>query len=369
MNATQIYTIVNSLAEQSLGMTGLTATDASFISVGKEVLATDKNTEQFYKTLADRIGKTVFAIREYRNKNKALLAEGVEFGIALQKITFDLLTAKESKTWTGMETNPFEVFNSNVKQSIFSVMSVWEFDLTVWDRQLRTAFINAQNMGAFINGLMTAFYNSMELAEENLGNIAKASLIARKKEKAINLLHEYNTLTNAGLTVGKCLTDKDFLKFASMTISMYSDRLTSMSKLFNDGSVAKHTPKENQSLTVLNDFAKACSYFMESDTYFKDLVALPKYNVTNFWQSSGATYAFSDISAINVDLASGTNVTMSGIVALLADDEAVKITVQDKRITSSYNPRGEYTNYFAKGEKGFINALDENAIVFYVAEA
>ena len=51
------------------------------------------------------------------------------------------------------------------------------------------------------------------------------------------------------------------------------------------------------------------------------------------------------------------------------DDEAVKITVQDKRITSSYNPRGEYTNYFAKGEKGFINALDENAIVFYVAEA
>ena len=270
MNATQIYTIVNSLAEQSIGLKGLTATDASFISVGKEVLATDKNTEQFYKTLADRIGKTVFAIREYRNKNKALLAEGVEFGIALQKITFDLLTAKESKTWTGMESNPFEVFNSNVKQSIFSVMSVWEFDLTVWDRQLRTAFINAQNMGAFINGLMTAFYNSMELAEENLGNIAKASLIARKKDKAINLLHEYNTVTNAGLTVGKCMTDKNFLKFASMTISMYSDRLTSMSKLFNDGSVAKHTPKENQSLTVLNDFAKACSYLMESDTYFKD---------------------------------------------------------------------------------------------------
>ena len=71
MNATQIYQIVNSLAEQSLGLKGLTATDASFISVGKEVLATDKNTEQFYKTLADRIGKTVFAIREYRNKNKA----------------------------------------------------------------------------------------------------------------------------------------------------------------------------------------------------------------------------------------------------------------------------------------------------------
>ena len=369
MNATQIYTIVNSLAEQSLGMTGLTATDASFISVGKEVLATDKNIEQFYKSLADRIGKTVFAIREYRNKNKSLLAEGIEFGIALQKITFDVLTAKESKAWKAEESNPFEVFTSNVKQSIFTTMSVWEFDLTVWDRQLKTAFINAQNMGAFINGLMTAFYNSMELAEENLGYIAKASLIARKKEKAINLLHEYNTATNASLTVANCLTNKDFLKFASMTISMYSDRLTSMSKLFNDGSVAKHTPKENQSLTVLNDFAKACSYFMESDTYFKDLVALPKYDVTNFWQSSGNTYAFNDISAINVDLASGTNVTMSGIVALLADDEAVKITVQDKRITSSYNPRGEYTNYFAKGEKGFINALDENAIVFYVAEA
>ena len=66
MQPTQIYAIVNSMAQQSLGMTDLTETDSTFISIGKKVLSSEKNVEAFYKTLVDRIGRTVMAIREYR---------------------------------------------------------------------------------------------------------------------------------------------------------------------------------------------------------------------------------------------------------------------------------------------------------------
>ena len=359
MNATQIYTIVNSLAEQSLGMTGLTATDASFISVGKEVLATDKNTEQFYKTLADRIGKTVFAIREYRNKNKALLAEGVEFGIALQKITFDLLTAKENKSWVGMETNPFEVFNSNVKQSIFSVMSVWEFDLTVWDRQLRTAFIN---------GLMTAFYNSMELAEENLGNIAKASLIARKKDKAINLLHEYNTLTNAGLTVESALRNTEFLKWASMTINLFVNRMKRMSTLFNEEGYKRHTPLDDMVVVMLDNFTASVSTYLESDTFHNELVKLPMFKSVPYWQGSGNDYSFDSVSSIKIKLDATTTVEESGIVGVIYDYQALGVTFDKPKATNERNNHDEYTNYYYKFNKGYFNDMSENGIVFYLKE-
>lgn len=381
-NINQVYNIVNSIASQSLGMTGLTATNASFVDVGKTVLSSDDNKSAWYKTLIDRIGRTVVAIREYQGSNASLKREPFEYGAVLQKLSFELLEAKENTTWNDQTTphsDPFAKQQQTIRQTFYDTWSVWEYDNTIPDVQLESAFQNETQMLAFIDGIMQAAYNSLELAYENMSNIARASYMAsvlnNKGGNAINLLTEYNTATNASLTVANCMFDTDFLKYATMRIKLMSDRMTKMSKLFNTESWARHTPKNLQIVNVLSDFASAVTTYLESDTYHNEMVKLPLYEEVPYWQGSGEDYAFANTSAINLtipdavtdDNADGT-VSFTGVVATIYDRDAVGVTVDKRRTRSIYNPKDEYTNYFIKAEIGYYRDMSENGIVFYVAE-
>ena len=370
----QIYEIVNSITEQALGTKGLTPTDVSFVSVGKNVLSSEVNKELWYKTLFDRIAKTVIAVKAYTANTMAMRKEGVEYGIAVQKLSYGLLTAKENTSWKDQASNPFAKFNDNkVVQMIFSDFTTWEIDMSVPDIQLKTAFTSAVAMGAFINGLMTTLHNSMEFKIEQMSNLCMASYIARKSVegglKYVNLLHDYNTATNSNLTVESCLKDVDFLKYASMTINTYSSRMTRFSKLFNNGEVERFTAKESQNLTVLDYFANACKFYLQADTFHKELVSLPNYNETPFWQGSGTSYSFADVSSIKVQLENtGSETSVTGIVAVLNDVDGLGITVDNRRTTTAYNSKDEFVNYFAKADIGYYNDMTENGIVFYLAE-
>ena len=50
------------------------------------------------------------------------------------------------------------------------------------------------------------------------------------------------------------------------------------------------------------------------------------------------------------------------------DDEAAAVCNENYRVTSIYNPRGEYTNYFYKYDAMFMNDVEENCVVFTIAE-
>lgn len=50
------------------------------------------------------------------------------------------------------------------------------------------------------------------------------------------------------------------------------------------------------------------------------------------------------------------------------DDEAAAVVNENYRVTSQYNPRGEYTNYFYKWDAGYMNDTFENCVVFLVAD-
>lgn len=375
----QIYEIVNSIAEQSLGMKGLEATDASFVDVGRTVFANEKNTDAWYKVLVDRIGRTVVAMRAYKGMGEELKREPFEFGAVLQKLNIKLPEAVSNGTWnsqTDEHSDPFEKTEMTVRQKFFSVISTWEVDGTIPDVQLKTAFTSPEAMAAFIDAIFLAMNNSLELAYQNIANLCRASFIARKSQNEngngyINLLDIYNSNTNAGLTVESCRRNADFLKFCTMTISLYVDRLKTMTTLFNDEGYERHTPSDMLVINVLSDFAKAFDVYLTADTYHDDMVKLPNYKTVPFWQGSGESFDFTDTSAIKVDL-DGTGedeaVELSGIIAVLHDYDAMGVTVQNKRTRSIYNPKDEYTNYFAKADMGYYNDMSENGIVFYIAE-
>lgn len=379
----QIYGIVNDAAKDALGEKAIAVKDtAGFVSLGNVVLSSDTNKEQFYKSLANRIGRTVIAGRAYVKKKRSVKRDEMDWGLIYQKISYKKRDAVENPTWnSATQADPFDVeIQTEVVQKLFSVMSTYSFEDSIPDVQLFTAFTSESAMGAFISGIYTNMDNYLALAEENLNDMAvntymAGALIKGKAAQKRNLLSEYNTANETTLTAEQALKNVDFLKFAGREIKTAIGNMTRMSTIFNAEGMPRHTPEDKMVVEVLGQFASAMSTYLESDTYHKELVALPNYEEVTYWQASGEGFAFNDVSKINIQNANlavaETNPTgaveQSGIIAFVHDYDAVASVIYKHRRNSIYNPRAERLNIFDKAEQGYAVDLSENGVVFFLA--
>lgn len=384
MAINQINKIVNSIVGQAIGRQNLIGTDTSFVSLGNEILSSSESTESVYSVLIDRIGRTVSSIRPYFARASKMRRNPMEWGVVLQKLSMPLSPAVENPAWLGVDDtsdgNVLAPANTQKPiQKLFNRVSTWEHDGTIWNNQLRHAFTSPEAMMAFIDMLFTAVYNSQEMAFENLDNLCRANLIAQlvnevNQPRVIKLLTMYNNINGSSLTPAQAMLDKDFLVYAAQTISLYSQRMETMSVTFNDGSVERHTPRNMQSMTMLADFAKAFSYVAKSEVFHNDIVSMPNYVEVPFWQgykglaSTTNLWDFNETSKVDVLVETGddspSEVTTSGVIALLSDFETYGTTVMNQSSSSMYNPRRKFTNYFYQADTGYYNDLSENAIVF-----
>ena len=385
MKANQIYTLVNDAASEALGKSAITAKDTgSFVSLGNVVFSSTANTEQFYKSLVDRIGKTVIAIRKFKGKKRSVKRDDLAWGIMYQKISFKTKTAVENASWNteGGQVNPFDINRSTeVVQKLFSVMGTWSYEDNFPLYQLFTAFTNEAAMGAFISGISTNIENSLTIAEDALANLAVSTniagvLISGKTVQKRNLLKEYNTLNGSDLKASNCLYDASFLKYASYQINDTVKNIMNASDAFNPEGIARQTFGEDLVVEVLGKYSAATASYLESDTYHKELVALPRYEEVSYWQAPGTNFDFADVSKIdivNANLKTVGNETgtiaQSGIIAFIHDIDSCASIVTRFRDYSYPNNRDESMNIIKKADKGYMVDLSENAVVFYVADA
>lgn len=372
----QIYTLVNETAKESMGEKAIAVKDVStLIALGDSVLASNIDTENFLNTLVDRIARTVFSVRQYESDTEGMVRHPFEFGCIVQKIYVDLPEAKENNSWEIGKDGYTPVFapviKPTAKQKLFNGITTWEVDVTIPDYMLRTAFTNETSMATFIDAIFTAMDNMMTLALENNANLTRASFIARKIHGAkpcgaINLLHEYNTLTNAKLTVETALMNAEFLAWASRSINLWVKRMSKMSVLFNEENYKRHTPKDKLVVNLLQDFTSACDTFLGANTFHDELVKLPMYDSVAYWQGAGTSFEFNDTSAINIKIDDTTTVAKTGVIGVIYDYEAMGVTLNERRSTSERNNHDEYTNYYNKANIGYFNDMSENGIVFYL---
>lgn len=372
----QIYTLVNETAKESMGEKAIAVKDvSSLIALGDSVLSSAADTENFLNTLVDRIARTVFSVRRYETDTEGMVRHPFEFGCIVQKIYVDMPEAKQNNSWEiGKEgyTPVFApVIKPTAKQKLFKGITTWEVDVTIPDYMLRTAFLNETSMATFIDAIFTAMDNMITLALENNANLTRASFIARKLKGgkpcgAINLLHEYNTLTSASLTVESAMMNAEFLAWASRAINLWVKRMSKMSVLFNEEGYKRHTPKDKIVVNLLQDFTSACDTFLGANTFHDELVKLPMYDSVAYWQGAGESFDFNDTSAIKVKIDESNTIEKKGIIGIVYDYEAMGVTLNERRSTSERNNHDEYTNYYNKANIGYFNDMSENGIVFYL---
>ena len=377
----QVYTVLNAVAAQALGSAAVTVTDTtSMVALGDAVLSSANNKDAFVGVLMDRIGRTIVSMRAYNGAEKnPLIRKPFDYGCVLQKIYVDLEDANPNNEWN-IGANDYApsfapVFKPDVRQKLFNSINTWEYDWTVPDRILRTAFISAQDMQAFISAQAQAMDNSLQLALENAGNLVRATGAAYHIENngatAINLLAEFNGDSASPLLAADALSNEDFLRYAALRISNVVKYMRNMSRVWNLEAYARHTDSDYAVLTLLQDFDAAETMNLQSGVFHDELVKLPNYNVVPYWQGAGQTYAFSDTSKIAItikDGASTKNVTQTGVLAIVHDVEALGTTVYEIEQSTERNNKDRYTDYFAHANIGYFFDPSENMAVFYIAD-
>ena len=393
MKRNQIYALINSMSDEIFGKAAITVKDtATFLSWGSEALA-ENLIDQVYSKLIDRIGRTIILYDQLVEKNLIKRADTIEFGSILQTIeTKNIATVKENQTWvtgsdgTISQVDPFSVIekdDTDLLVQYFGKRGTWEIDKVKYDYQLNDAFTSEASFSAFAEMITEDMYNGMTQAKNDLQHGVLSSAIAScvyagtketspKPAMARNLLHEFNTLTNATLTLATCLTNKEFLRYCAKEIWLSVKKLSDPSILYNELSAVKWT--NEPSVYALSNYTTASDAYLSADTYHKNLVSLPTYKELNFWQAQGTDSAFETVSKVAVQVhegdadTTGHAVEQSGIIAYVCDPWKQGYMFDRVRMKSIYNPASECTTYFNKADQGFFINRARNGIVFYLAE-
>ena len=381
----QIYTIMNNVTTEVLGKSDLVLEDLSnIVDVGKEIMD-NAAMDAYVGSLVNQIGKIVFVDRVYSGSAPSVLMDAWEFGSICEKIQADTPEAVENSSWDlvdGQSYDPNVFHKPIVSAKFFNNKVTFEIDRSFTNKQAKQSLQNASQLNSFMTMIYTSVDRSMTIKFDSLVMRTITNMIGETLHseyatdtdyglssgvRAVNLLYLYNQSFGKTLTADKCITDPDFLKFAAYKISLYGDRLKTISSIFNCGGKDRFTPPDKMHMVLLSEFAKAADVYLQSTTFHEQFTALPNAETVPYWQGSGTNYSFASDSKINIKTTGNKTIALSGILGVIFDRDALGVTNIDKRTTTQYNPKGEFHNYFFKFDAGYFNDLNENFVVFFVA--
>lgn len=384
MEMKQIYDLVNLATRETIGDSAVVNEDLSnLVDVGTAIMNAN-SLDKYVKSLVDHIGKVIFVNRPYRGSVPSVLMDGWEYGAILEKVSSSMPVATENESWeleNGASYDPNIFTKPNVSAKFFNKRTTFEIPLSIVERQVKSAFSNAEQQNGFLSMLFTGVENSATvktdaLIQRTINNFigetfynmnSGGTYTGAGNTRAVNLLKLYNDRYSKSLSASDATSDPDFIRFAVYEMGLVKSRLRRMSKLFNLGAQDRFTPDDRLHFVLLDVFASGADVFLQSDVFHDEFTRLPKAETVPYWQGSGTGYAFSDISAINVTTADGHTVTPSGILGVMFDRDALGVSNIERRVTTNYNAKAEFYNSWYKFDAGYFNDFNENFIVFYVA--
>lgn len=376
MEVKQIYTLVNDITKEILGESVIVKEDLSNIVDLGTAYFNANAVENFTKTLVDKVGKMVFTDRLYKATYPSIMKEAWEYGAVLEKVDCELPEATENESWEledGASYDPNIVTLPKVSVKFYSKKTTFEVPMSFTELQIKSAFNSASEMNRFVSMIRTKIENKITLSNEEVQMRVVNAMIGEtihdaNSVRAVNLLSLYNTTFTKTLTLATALYDAEFLKFATKTIALYVERFPRYSTLFNIGGKERFTPTSKLHVVGLADFTKACNSYLQADTYHKELVSLPNgLEEVAYWQGTGTGYGLADVSKVDIKTPSGDNVSQTGIIAVMFDDDCVAVCNENKRIKSHYNEKAEFVNEWYKVDCSYFADKNENFVVFYLA--
>lgn len=380
LTQTQIYTLVNSIAQQATGQAQLTPTNTSeFVAVAQTALMSGY--DNLINAISQVLSRTIFSIRPYNRKLGDLQVSNVMYGNhirKLQAVDGQFETDQRLPLTDGEAVDMFKVTKPKVLQTNFYGQSVYQKKMTMFRDQLNEAFSSTEELGRFVTMVMTNASDLIEQAHEQLARMTIANLIGGvitigNDRQVVHLLTEYNTATGQAYTPTSIMAPevyKAFTQWAFSRIATISSMLTERTQLYHqniDGSpVSRHTPVRMQKAYLYAPFQNQISAMVMSNTFNAGFLQNIKGETVNYWQAAetqdsinvNCTYLKTDGTLAQAD------VEQDNVFGVIFDEEAAGYTVVNQwSAPTPFNASGGYTNMFWHFTDRYWNDFTENAVV------
>lgn len=370
----QIYDLCNQIFQQMTGRTDIEAVDsASLVAMGNEVSNLGKN-DLWLNTLARRIGLTIDSYRVYRNRFSDLYRTQVEWGALVQKLTVEMPDAVADDMYkvgqmNGQALDHYIINNPKAKQKIFDKETPYSFFITMQEKMLTEAFLNAGAMSSFVNQVFGKVQNKIEVVLEDLARVALVNMMCNLSTKQeIKLVTLYNSKTESTLNPHTALFDPAFMRFAIGMMNNIASKLETMSVLFNTDGYDRFTPKSEQRFYVLADFITQLETVVQYAAFNPQYVNKSVDIAVPYWQGVKEGDDINDIAVLSKVIGkvdSKVDKTIENVVGVLFDREAIGTFRQEEKVlTTPVNARGAYYNTFWHEKQMWFNDMSENAVIF-----
>lgn len=384
MEIKQVYEFVNDATKEAIGEESVLQEDlGNVVDVGTAIFNSNAF-DAYVRSLVNHIGKVIFVNRPYRGSAPSVLMDAWEYGSVVEKISSEMPEAVENEDWElqdGASYDPNVFHQPKAEAKFFNKMTTFEIDRSITERQVRQSFSSATQLNAFVSMLFNEVEKSLTVKNDALimrtiNNMIGETVYSAYNggaitgagdAKAVNLLSLYNTQYSKSITAASAIVDPDFIRYAAYKMGLYVDRLTRMSTLFNVGGKARFTPKDLQHIVMLSEFRAAADVFLQSNTFHDEYTRLANAETVPFWQGSGTSYSFTDTGKVYVTTADNHSQAVTGVLGCIWDRDALGVMNFNSRVTTQYNGKAEFTNYFYKRDARYFNDFNENFVVFFVA--
>lgn len=395
----QVATVLTSIVKQATNQAVITPTDTgSFVSVAQMALRADR--DAVMNAISNVLGRTIFSVRPYSAKLTGLEMDSFRWGNMMRKLSIAdsdwqddpayAWPATYDSSHTGHETgdgygiDPWTIKKPNTLQTNFYGTSIYFDEMTVFEDQLETAFTGPEELGNFLTLLMTNLSNRLEMSNEGIRRGLVCNAVAAVKaennaERQIHLLTEYNTLTGESFTKADLYHPDNFPAFVKWLYArvanitdLFSANSTMFQTVITGKPILRHTPLEMQRVYMFSPLLQQISARVLADTYHENFLRYSDVESLAYWQSIKtpdqvkATPCYTKASDGSVVTGSAT--TVSDVVGLIFDRDAMGMTIRDRRVLSTpINTKGLYRNlhvhckqrvFFDSTEKVALLTLD-----------
>lgn len=371
----QIAPIVNDIIDNLSMNTPKVIDTRTYVNFAQDVLSIEGQFDIVYNEILDKITKTAIAIRLFESKESDILVDEQEYGTGIEKISFEIVDAENNSSYTSPQ-NPYTVSpKSGIHVEYFQTeMGTFSFVDVEETKKLRLNFLNPQALAGFMSGLYTRMQNARNMSIDGLCIYAKNALYASVYNDTENVnysnrvrkvLSEYNNLFGTNLTAESAIYNADFKRWLNAEWKLAKLTLANRNtKLFNDGSVERHTTEEYLHFDISARVATQYDV-LYSDTFSPEYAMIPRHKeVVDFGEASNPNLVRVTIPGTGEEVESGVTVTIPYLIGAMYDHDAVFATFVNDRFVSIYDQWNDRTPFKMEADRRFCVSKSENCILW-----
>lgn len=403
----QAGAILKDVVEQATGRAVLNpANVGEFVSVATTALKTA--TDPVMNALTQMWGRTIFAVRPYREKFASLYMDMDEWANATRKISFadtDIEDDERFKypvaydagqdpaTGNGLAVDMFKIHKDDVLETKYYGQSVYQDVRTEFLSSLETAFRSPEEFMRYNAAAVLNRANKLAQYRENIGRAITINLIGSlyyiansvaplgDAGRVIHLLTEYNAETGLSLTNQTVMQQDNYAAFTRWVyarignlVDLMSERSTLYQTTVNGKVINRHTGADDMRIFILSKYLRQMDSMAKSVTFNDDLLRLGTVESVAFWQdiktpdqvdlANVVSLTGADGAIITSALAAGST-ALSNVYGVIFDRDALGYSmVRERSFVTPFNAAGEYWNtYMHANFRAFQDTTEKSVLL------